>query len=46
MQQQYAFTILIARVAAKLNKDGTTSDRQDDREGFLSPITLHINNVL
>jgi hypothetical protein len=46
MQQQYAFFIPVQRVAVKFSKDDTASDRQNDREGFLSPITLHINNVL
>ena len=40
------FFIPIVRLAAKFGKDDTVSDRQDDREGLLSPITLHINNVL
>jgi hypothetical protein len=44
--QQYAFIIPIVRVAAKFSKDDTGIDKQDDREGFLSPITLHINKVL
>ena len=46
IQQQYAFIIPIARVAAKFSKDDNASDRQDDRAGFLSPITLHTNSVL
>jgi len=43
MQQQYAFFIPIARIAANFSKDDTASDRQDDRKGFLPPITRHIH---
>jgi hypothetical protein len=46
MQQQHAFIIQTATVAAKLSKEDTAGGKQDGRAGFLSPITPYIKDVL